>query len=389
MLSKIYDRNNDYENKERILKEAFDINPEDPRLVEMVQKQEEEPLGFSSETEFVGTTLPEIEETAYTEQQPTTDSTLDLTFTDQPADTEQETEDLGELIAEAEFYYRQGLFNDALAIYEKLTTYQPENQEFKNKITEIKEKLKPQDATETQSLANEVEETELSALFETKEDSSTQKSEAPEPVESSFYDHQPEEVQQQEEELVTEELDFRPEEEDLRTPEPELTNDVMEIFEEFKKGIAEELEEEDYETHYNLGIAYKEMGLLDDAIKEFQIAKKDPNRKVHVMSMLGVCYMEKQLYSLAIDAYKEALENMKEKDESYWGTKFDLATAYEKNGDLKAALDIYVEIYGWDSKFRDVDKKVNNLKKLLSEDKGEAEIAEEEPPKNKDRISYI
>ncbi len=389
ILSKIYDKNGDYEYKEQVLKEAFDINPEDPRLVEMTQKQEEEPLISTTETEFVGTTLPDFEETAFTEEPLQKDTSFEFTPTEPPSITESETEDLNELIAEAEFYYRQGLYQDALSVYEKLLSIQPDNQDFKNKVSEIKERLAPAEESlpETSKTEDVVKESELSGLFESKEEIPSQKSETEDTLDKSFYDQYSEE--QQEEELVTEELDFKPEEEDLKAPEPELTNEVMEIFEEFKKGIAEELEEEDYETHYNLGIAYKEMGLLDDAIKEFQIAKKDPNRKVHVMSMLGVCYMEKQLYSLAIDAYKEALENMKEKDESYWGTKFDLATAYEKNGDLKAALDIFVEIYGWDSKFRDVDKKVNNLKKLLSEDKGEAEIAEEEPPKNKDRISYI
>ena len=401
ILSKIYEKYGEYENKEQALKEAFDINPEDPRLIELTHKTDESAhISTSSETEFVGTTLPDIDETEITQETvqpgqvspfesfeetekielPAESGTIESTaeFQAPPVD------DLTELIAEADFYFRQELYNDALNVYERLLSIHPDNQEFKERVEEIKRRL-----GQVQEPESPVEE----QAFKTEPEPSGLKEEplATSETELSFTETPPEELppttETEEEELITEELTTP--EEDFTPPEPELTNEVMEIFEEFKKGIADELEEEDYETHYNLGIAYKEMGLLDDAIKEFQVAKNDPERRVNVMSMLGVCYMEKQLYSLAIDAYKEALKHMDKKDESYWGTRFDLATAYEKNGDLKTALDIFVEIYGWDSKFRDVDKKVNNLKKMLSEDRGEAEVAEEEPQKRKDRISYI
>ena len=96
-------------------------------------------------------------------------------------------------------------------------------------------------------------------------------------------------------------------------PEAKLDNDVLEIFQEFKKGLESELEDEDSETHYNLGIAYKEMGLVDDAIKEFQTSGKDKKRFLQSSSMLGVCYMEKGLYSLAIDVLNKTLDSIKEK----------------------------------------------------------------------------
>ncbi len=401
ILSRIYEKYGEYENKEQALKEAFDINPEDPRLIELTQKSEETPQMTSiSETEFVGTTLPDIDETRLEEQTdtfispPEPEETPSVQEPESPPafeslePTEQveapPVDDLTELIAEADFYYRQELYNDALNVYERLLSIHPDNEEFKKRIEEIRKRLgliKEEPSSMEEAIYSQEVETSRS-------EEDVTKTEMPEMSFSyeSTTEKSPSDITE-EEELITEELSTTKEE--FSAPEPELTNEVMEIFEEFKKGIADELEEEDYETHYNLGIAYKEMGLLDDAIKEFQIAKNDPDRKVNVMSMLGVCYMEKQLYSLAIDAYKEALKHMSKQDESYWGTRFDLATAYEKNGDLKAALEIFVEIYGWDSKFRDVDKKVNNLKKLLSEDKGEAEVAEEEPQKRKDRISYI
>ncbi len=400
ILSRIYEKYGEYENKEQALKEAFDINPEDPRLIELSQKTEETAQMTSiSESEFVGTTLPDIDETELKEVSETFEPTTDFESTEtiQESDTTSyesmasadqfeppSVDDLTELVAEADFYYRQELYNDALNVYERLLSIHPDNQEFKERVEEIRKRL----GLTTEEASSTGKDIHFQDTGPSLTDEETAKTETDDM--SFSYESTTEKASSditEDEELITEELSTTKEE--FSAPEPELTNEVMEIFEEFKKGIADELEEEDYETHYNLGIAYKEMGLLDDAIKEFQIAKNSPDLKVNVMSMLGVCYMEKQLYSLAIDAYKEALKHMSKQDESYWGTRFELATAYEKNGDLKAALEIFVEIYGWDSKFREVDKKVNNLKKLLSEDKGEAEVAEEEPQKRKDRISYI
>jgi tetratricopeptide (TPR) repeat protein len=171
--------------------------------------------------------------------------------------------------------------------------------------------------------------------------------------------------------------------------EPALDSDVMDIFNEFKKELEkeleEELEEEDYETHYNLGIAYKEMGLIDDAIREFQTSRKNPKRFVPSSNMLGVCYMEKGLYPLAVDVLKDAVEKMEDRGESYWAMKYDLAKAYENDGNLKKALDLYTEVYGWNSKFRSVSDKIENLMaKVLEGDDGK-----KKPKDRKDRVSYL
>ena len=93
-------------------------------------------------------------------------------------------------------------------------------------------------------------------------------------------------------------------------------------------------------THYNLGIAYKELGLIDDAIKEFQVARDDPQTFLSSSSMLSICYKEKGFYSLAIEVLSSTIEKMKNRDEFYWAMKYDLADAYEKNGNLKEALEL-------------------------------------------------
>jgi tetratricopeptide (TPR) repeat protein len=167
-------------------------------------------------------------------------------------------------------------------------------------------------------------------------------------------------------------------------PEPALDNDVLEIFQEFKKGLDKELGDEDSETHYNLGIAYKEMGLVDDAIKEFQTSRSDPARFIQSSTMLGVCYMEKGLFTLAIDVLGKALRDMKEKDESYWAIAYELAEAYEKNQNLKEAINLYTGVYGWSAKFRSVSDKMSQLRAHAP-----LIVEKEKPKQRKDRVSYL
>ena len=77
-------------------------------------------------------------------------------------------------------------------------------------------------------------------------------------------------------------------------PSDALTDPGLdEMFREFKKGMEKQLGSEDYDTRYNLGIAYKEMGLLDEAIAEFQLASKDEGRLLECCSMLGSVFLGK------------------------------------------------------------------------------------------------
>jgi tetratricopeptide (TPR) repeat protein len=95
--------------------------------------------------------------------------------------------------------------------------------------------------------------------------------------------------------------------------------------------------------------------------------------------MLGVCYSAKGLYSLAIEALQSALMKMKERDEAYWGVKYDLAEAYERAGQLREAFDLYTEVYGYNAKFRAVAEKINALRPQVQ--------ASERARKS--RVSYI
>jgi tetratricopeptide (TPR) repeat protein len=139
---------------------------------------------------------------------------------------------------------------------------------------------------------------------------------------------------------------------------------LEQIFREFKKGVEQQLDSEDYDTHYNLGIAYKEMGLIDEAIGEFQLASKDPQRAIDGCSMLGLCFLEKGMPQLAIKWYSKGLENPEITDEEHLGLLYDLGNAYLEVGDTDNAHKAFVEVYGINSKYRDVVSRIKQLEEV-------------------------
>ena len=302
-LHELYEKSGDSKSSGQMIQEAYAINPDDPRLAGLVSSLQ-----------------PEQTETAGTLQEPSID-------------------EYNEEIAEADFYVRQGLIEEAREILERLRSLFPENSEINQKLASL----------------GQAEEEETAEA-----DVAAQESQPETPVaEGEIPDAG-------------------------KMPEPALEGNVMDIFNEFKKGLEKELEAEDYETHYNLGIAYKEMGLLDDAIREFQASRNDPKRFVHSSNMLGTCYIEKGLYPLAIDVLKNSLARMEERDESFWTMQYDLAEAYEKNKNIEEALDTYLQVYGWNAKFRDTSQKITSLKAAVSETSDQEKLKE-----RKDRVSYL
>ncbi len=97
------------------------------------------------------------------------------------------------------------------------------------------------------------------------------------------------------------------------------------VFRKFQKGVQEQYGKEDYETHYNLGIAYREMGLLNEAIGEFRLVLKSPDRAMPATSMLATCYREKGQLDRAEEILGEALE-----DPKYAGTEGLAGLAFER-----------------------------------------------------------
>ena len=148
-------------------------------------------------------------------------------------------------------------------------------------------------------------------------------------------------------------------EEEGRSPE-EMS--FEEVFEEFKKGVEKKVGEEDFGTHYNLGIAYKEMELLDEAIGEFQLAARSPQYFVECCSMLGLCFRQKGMAELAEKWYRKGIAAPGFSEEIYVGLKYDLADALLEQGNKAEAGDLFKEVYAINANYRDIKERVKQFK---------------------------
>ncbi len=129
-------------------------------------------------------------------------------------------------------------------------------------------------------------------------------------------------------------------------------------FDEFKSGIGKQLNKEDSETHYNLGIAYMEMELYGEAIKEFKIALKDAHLEFDCYTRLGLCYMALSYADDAILNYLKGLRVKGRSDEERMGMMYELALAYESTGKKDLAQQLFKSIYDISPDYREVSKKV-------------------------------
>jgi tetratricopeptide (TPR) repeat protein len=144
---------------------------------------------------------------------------------------------------------------------------------------------------------------------------------------------------------------------------------LQDVFDEFKQSIEDEGEEKpDFETHYNLGLAYKDMELFDDAVEEFQMAFRGTDMNAsdghyfQVCNMLGLCFMSKGEPQLAAVWFKRGVEAPGRSEDEYQAMRYDLALAYDEQGRHDAALEMFETVYAVDINYREVAEKVHELR---------------------------
>jgi tetratricopeptide (TPR) repeat protein len=118
----------------------------------------------------------------------------------------------------------------------------------------------------------------------------------------------------------------------------------------------------DLSTHGDLGIAYKEMGLLDPAINEFKLLIRDPGRKVFALTMIGECYEAKGAFKDAVVHYKEALNNSAASETESTLLYYLLGNTFQQLNDGHEAVYYYEKVSRRDPKFRDVEARLAALK---------------------------
>jgi len=133
---------------------------------------------------------------------------------------------------------------------------------------------------------------------------------------------------------------------------------ILEELGHIEGGLPEGLE--DPKTHYDLGLAYLEMDMFDEAIKELQVASRNPGLRLRSCNMLGLCFMERGEVELAIKEYERGLSTPG-REEEHMGLRYNLARANETVGDLKGAMNQLREIYAVDINYLDVKQRLREL----------------------------
>jgi tetratricopeptide (TPR) repeat protein len=134
-----------------------------------------------------------------------------------------------------------------------------------------------------------------------------------------------------------------------------------EILEQFKRGIDQNLDSDDYQSHYDLGVAFKEMGLLDEAVAEFQKALRSPEGRLRTSEALGTAFFEKGQYAACETVLRKAVESLDEGDEAKIGLLYWLGRASEALGKESDAIASYERAMVVDIRFMDLSQRMQRL----------------------------
>jgi tetratricopeptide (TPR) repeat protein len=142
--------------------------------------------------------------------------------------------------------------------------------------------------------------------------------------------------------------------------------DFTDMLEKFKAGVAANVDEEDYDSHYDLGVAYKEMGLIDEAVAEFQKALRGATQRIRAYEALGQCFIDRNENDVAITVLGRALREPGMEDEDLIGVLYLLGFASEGSKKPRDAAAYYQRVFAIDIDFRDVSKRLKQMTKAAA-----------------------
>lgn len=237
------------------------------------------------------------------------------------------TPNIEEMFLEADFYLKNGLTEDAIKVYQNILNFYPDNERAKKALAEIigKEKTVIEEIPEQEPIKDEEK--------------------------HEFFDLSKEIIKEMEQEEALTNL-FKSEAEKLT---------FEKLLKEFKSKISQEIEESDVETHYNLGIAYKEMGLLDEAIQEFVLTSRFLNKAYDSYTMIASCLTEKKEWDKALEFYKRALQMPDISKEKVAGTYLEMGYLYENMNDIDNALLSFKKAYDIDNNLFIAKEKIDEI----------------------------
>lgn len=253
-----------------------------------------------------------------------------------PSRVSHDTEQMEEVLDEAEFFAARGLYEDARVILEEQLTRTPAHRLVLERLREVEEAIAASGSSQT------IDRSRLGGSRS-----------APPPLEPDDMLDMVGSVSR---------ADMAPESlaaSDVSSSMVEV--DVDQVFAKFKAGVRAQVQEADAATHYDLGVAYKEMGLVGEAINEFEQAARDAHRECMCYAMIGLIYLEQGQLEKSAESYIRALASQSKTVEQEMNLYYDLGTVYEMKGATKDALYYFQKIARRDPGYRDVAERLGVL----------------------------
>jgi tetratricopeptide (TPR) repeat protein len=147
-----------------------------------------------------------------------------------------------------------------------------------------------------------------------------------------------------------------------REPSGDEDRDFADMLAHFRQKVAENIEVEDNASHYDLGVAFMEMGLVDEAIAQFQVALRGGADPLATLELLGQCFVEKGQFAVAGRVLDRALRLPGVADGDLVGVLYLLGRVDEGTGVPERALDHYERVVAVDIRFRDTAKRIERLR---------------------------
>jgi tetratricopeptide (TPR) repeat protein len=130
----------------------------------------------------------------------------------------------------------------------------------------------------------------------------------------------------------------------------------------FRPDAGEEEIVESPQVCYDLGLAYLEMGITEEAIHYLQLSSHDASLRIRACNMLGLCFLEKEMPDMAVKEFERGLTTEGVTEGEAVGLYYNLGVAYERLGEHRRALDEYRKVYAIDVDYLDVRDKIRRLR---------------------------
>lgn len=141
----------------------------------------------------------------------------------------------------------------------------------------------------------------------------------------------------------------------------DISNEIDKVFSQFKAGVEKQVARTDSATHFDLGSAYRDMGLFEDAIAEFRIAAEDPAREIAAETMIGTCQASLGRMDEALATFRRALSRPRLEEAARLALMYEAGKVHQAQGRTDEALEMYNAILLKDPGFADVVDRIDAM----------------------------